>query len=287
MPANFIPFEFARSAGESLHPGLWKGKIGDWVPELGNTGLILRDVSTHKLDGTLTNVTLANVWTVRNGRNTIFYSEGSSNYCALPPRAMDGISTAFTVVASNVTRNSFTQDQGIWSYLVQTSGSWRHSLEIEDTDTIRMRLQRETTGAHPDWISTSTILDDSEHQIAFAWENVGGVVGDGALYLDGIEESVTFNVDGYDSSFTMQVPAAGPHSIARVEADPPGRHYDGSIGRLTLWNRKLTSNEVRLLWAMPFIDLMPLDELGFVAAVVPGVPGGAYYQQYLRTIIRV
>lgn len=42
---------YARSARESKYPELWKGLIGAWLPVLGCTGKVLRDVSGHGMDG--------------------------------------------------------------------------------------------------------------------------------------------------------------------------------------------------------------------------------------------
>ena len=43
---------FARCAGESQYPEMWRGLVGAWVPALGNTGKTLRDVSGNKLHTT-------------------------------------------------------------------------------------------------------------------------------------------------------------------------------------------------------------------------------------------
>lgn len=69
---------FARGAGESAHPGLWKGLVGAWCPNLGNTGLRLYDMSGHENHGTLsgTGVDLETAW-------------ARSGYTAANPLAID------------------------------------------------------------------------------------------------------------------------------------------------------------------------------------------------------
>ena len=47
---------FARSAGEALHPGLWKGLIGAWLPALGPSGLTLFDISPYRNHGAFTSL---------------------------------------------------------------------------------------------------------------------------------------------------------------------------------------------------------------------------------------
>ena len=53
---------YAKNAGESENPHLWKGLVGAWMPSLGVTGDTLRDVSGNGNDGTLTNMDAASDW---------------------------------------------------------------------------------------------------------------------------------------------------------------------------------------------------------------------------------
>lgn len=48
--------DFARYAGESEYPNRWRTLRGAWVPALGQTGFTLRDVTSRKIDGDLTNM---------------------------------------------------------------------------------------------------------------------------------------------------------------------------------------------------------------------------------------
>ena len=57
---------FARSAGESAYPNLWKGLEFALVPELGPTGVTLREVIGGE-HGTLTNMEVATDWIVDDG----------------------------------------------------------------------------------------------------------------------------------------------------------------------------------------------------------------------------
>jgi len=54
--------DFTRSAGESVHLGLWQGLQYAWVPNLGPTGVALHDI-TRKRPGTITGVTPDVAWT--------------------------------------------------------------------------------------------------------------------------------------------------------------------------------------------------------------------------------
>lgn len=59
---------YARSAGESKHPALWRGLVGAWNPALGVTGNTLHDISTFKNHGTLINMDPATDWVIgQNG----------------------------------------------------------------------------------------------------------------------------------------------------------------------------------------------------------------------------
>ena len=59
---------FAPRDGMPLYPSLWRGCVGAWAPCLGPTGLTLRDWSGFANHGTLTNTTLASVWSVNRGQ---------------------------------------------------------------------------------------------------------------------------------------------------------------------------------------------------------------------------
>ncbi len=54
LPASYLN-GFAPRDGQPLYPSLWKGCVGAWNPGLGPSGLVLRDQSGFKNNGTLTN----------------------------------------------------------------------------------------------------------------------------------------------------------------------------------------------------------------------------------------
>lgn len=55
---------WARNAGESQYPELWKSLIGAWCPALGSSGLKLMDLSGRGNDGTLTSMDPNTDWMV-------------------------------------------------------------------------------------------------------------------------------------------------------------------------------------------------------------------------------
>lgn len=65
---------FARCAGESAYPELWKGLVGAWVPTMGNTGKVLRDVSGHGMDGPIIGT---QTW-VQSKHGPAIYSPGNT-----------------------------------------------------------------------------------------------------------------------------------------------------------------------------------------------------------------
>jgi len=62
---------FARSAGESAAPNLWKGLRAAWVPALGPTGGTLFDVSGNKNSGVLTDMDPATDWITENDNHVL------------------------------------------------------------------------------------------------------------------------------------------------------------------------------------------------------------------------
>jgi hypothetical protein len=53
---------FARCAGESAYPGLWRGLVAAWLPSLGPSGGELFDTSGYKNNGALTNMNVGSDW---------------------------------------------------------------------------------------------------------------------------------------------------------------------------------------------------------------------------------
>ena len=47
---------YARSSAESANPGLWDGLTGAWVPQLGQIGLVLQDMSGQGHHGAMVNM---------------------------------------------------------------------------------------------------------------------------------------------------------------------------------------------------------------------------------------
>jgi len=78
---------FARSQSESAYPGLWKGLVGAWVPQLGNTGLTLIDVSPMANNGTLNSMD-GTAWEIDGGGHSLNF-DGTADY-------VDGVSPLLT-----------------------------------------------------------------------------------------------------------------------------------------------------------------------------------------------
>ena len=74
---------FARYAGESMRPGLWKGLVGLWAPMLGPTGVTLGDWSGRRKHGTLTNMDPATDW-VPGPMGRALDFDGSDDYVDVP-----------------------------------------------------------------------------------------------------------------------------------------------------------------------------------------------------------
>ena len=58
---------YAKNASESANPQLWRGLVGAWMPSFGVTGGTLRDVSGRKHNGTLANMDLSTDWQTSGG----------------------------------------------------------------------------------------------------------------------------------------------------------------------------------------------------------------------------
>ena len=96
------PAGFARSAAESANPGLWDSLVGAWVPALGPTGGVIRDlISSNSLDPYTgaDEWEPGNGWVVRRGAWQV-YLDGRNDYFNSQRVMLHGIGAGpFTFVA--------------------------------------------------------------------------------------------------------------------------------------------------------------------------------------------
>ena len=224
---------YARSAGESKHPQLWRGLASAWVPALGVTGNTLHDVSTFNNHGTLTNMDAGTDWIIGQAGYALDYA-GDDDYvdCGSLPKF-----PKFTIIAyldSPKVQNSFA---GV-AFGGTSNTGW--GIYITATDII---ARISTDSAFDDW----TVENYNETNYPAGLHQVV-LTNDGTsmrFYRDGKFIDVHTNTEvqgGSDVGFSI-----GRFGIfENIES-----YFQGEIGNVLLYNRVLLANEIAWLHRNP------------------------------------
>jgi len=242
---------FARSAGESANPGLWRGLFGAWVPMLGNTGGILRDV-VGGCHGTLTNMEPATDW-VRNGLRT----PGSDDTISIDTKdQLRDVPLGDWSVVLDVTPHELTVDTAslAWSgtddlvfYVNENSGGGR----------IRI-FWRDRGGSHHNYVTGPGHTNTRMH-VVFTFDSVQETSW---LYFNGVLVSTdtVFPNDGDE----------GPFTDVWISSFAGSQFADQTIHSIGVYSRVLQLNETQQLYADP---LAPFRRKPLVISI-PGDAGG-------------
>lgn len=218
---------FARYAGESLYPNLWNGLVGAWVPALGPTGLVLRDVSGRGSHGTLTDMDPATDWVVgEKGYALDFDGSNDTVVCGSVMDFHGGTPfSAMVLMRSSSTSNN----RGV----IGTDYNTGWYLRLEGTTGLRAKIDDGVNDAHSP--VTCSVVDN-------VWHMVGMVLTPTRLWtlLDG---RVIGDIDNG---------SVGDMSDTVVIGSPPTTAYFlGQIAWACVWNRDINPNEIQQLYADP------------------------------------
>ena len=237
---------FARSAGESKHPNLWRRIKSMWIPGLGNTGVI-RNIIKLSNDGVLT----SGAW-VGEG---IKFVEASNDYVTIPVSISDEVDntltgTNFTLLFDihlNVLINSSNVGETLFNKQ-SSCGCWWHGSDAG-------RLRFGTFGANTQ--STRDVWPIGNYRIAITKEGT-----DYKIYINGFLDNSGTNADTITSLSTDIL----------VGADTSNVWYSNFIFKgLYLWDSALKQNELLLFQTTPYAPFQLADNpIGFVAAVAAG-----------------
>jgi len=229
---------FARSAGESAYPELWRGLVGAWVPALGQTGGTLHDWGAHRNNGTLNNIAAAD-WNVNNTNNRIAYSitfnhdttenirlTGLTAYARLSPHTY----TAWINMAAVSGANDFVLNNGDLN-----DGT---SLTIRTVSSAN-RLGFFSEGGQVVDVGDTVITLNEWHHVATVYGSDNNVT----FYLDGVADGV----QAASASAWNAVNEDPQIGLWRTDIHP----LNGQVASVSIYNRTLTANEVALLYAVP------------------------------------
>lgn len=217
---------FARSAGESRYPHLWRGLVGAWCPSLGPTGNVLHDWSGRWNRGALTNMDPATDWVV-SGQQYALDLDGSNDYIncgSAAPLNLTRMTIAAWLKSSGSSGEPAIIGKGSYSgsgyHLVHSGGGG-------NVNGIYFHLQGNFV------LSTSTLNDSLWHFIAASY--------DGAtmrLYWDGVLEN--------SSAVSATASASGTNfEMGRRPGSSP--YYAGQIAEAMVFDRPLSRGAIRQL----------------------------------------
>lgn len=252
---------FARSAGESLFPNLWKGLVGLWTPYVGVQGQILYDWSGNKNDGALTNMTNSDWVPGKHGWALDF--DPTDDFVLLGnPNSLNFGTGDFTVSVdvkiapnSNNTPIFGNRPQGgvgtVTGWYVSILGTGKPYIQIEDG----------LGGAAT--VSADSAIDDSLwHHIDYVFKRNTN----GEIYIDGGLDK-TGNISGQSGDLDNAL----DKSIRKAFGTAAPFFGDAiTISSVSVYNRALLSQEIALLFTIPYAPLILADGLlAFLAPIAP------------------
>lgn len=220
---------FARSAGESAYPDLWRGLVGAWVPWLGlarSDSLV--DVSGYGQDGTFSNLDI-NDWVIKEHGPVLGWDGSTSDHSVniSDTSRLDITGTTMSIVMW--VRPTFTTDVRwmIDKSATNTAGyRWFMSASVP---TFRFRVF-DSVGA--------TNCDLSEGFTQNEWVHVAAVADgtDLIIYKEGRNRAAT----GFTGNITS---SATTLAIGRQDDDITNS-WEGQIGEVRIYDRALSAGEI-------------------------------------------
>lgn len=252
---------FARNANLSLFPSLWPGKIGQWVPALGKTGVIVRDVARFANPGDLTNIAASTRWVIGQRRYSI-HTNGAGEFIDLGTSSLikpvAGLSLCAWVNAAVLDDFKLIIDSSNESGAL-TNG---YRLLFNLTTTKWRVLIGDGIG--------NSLIDSISDALIGIWTFLCAT-WDGEtlrLYVNGIEEnSIAFSAPiVYDT-------APNAVYIGWEGSEGSGdQSWEGDFGSVSIYNRALAFKEIRTLYEIPDADMIPRQRVsGNIVIPIPPI----------------
>ncbi|MCP4165660.1 MAG: hypothetical protein GY759_07175 [Chloroflexi bacterium] len=251
---------YAKSAGESANPGLWDGLQDAWVPQMGPTGLVIRNIANGGYNAELQSLTADEAWqTGRNGSVVSF--DGTEDYASIesltPRNAVANLSQSFSVVV-----NAVTEANGTGSSYVYSEGNISDDRAIMgirlDADGLVGMVTRAAAGPTPSAYVTGdtvNVSDGDSHTIVATYQKAHT-----ALWVDG-RLSGERVVEGLSTSVFDQ------RAIAALARTSVGSYSKCEASVVLCYVRALLPNEIKQLHADP---LAPFRRKRTIPVSTPG-----------------
>ena len=225
---------FAPRDGYPAYPELWRGCVGAWAPCLGPTGLTLRDWSGRQNHGTLTNMVPGDDWVVSGGRYALDF-DGINDRVAVG--TLSDFATNSQTISAWINPGSVSNpDKAIVSQIDASGGVGR---AFRQTNQQLQWTVASTLTSFRVWATSNTLTTGWQH-VALSYNGVNTPT----ITRNAIQQTVTLVL----SSGSPSLPSAQAMSIG----------YDGGfiqtlynflgfIDDVRIYNRELSSNEIRIL----------------------------------------
>lgn len=249
---------FARSAGESANPNLWRGLVGAWVPGLGVTGSTVQDVSGYGNHGTFSANSPRWIQSI-NGPAVDF--DGVDESIALGNSGpWDFTSEDFSAII----RLKYDTSSSGWvlGHGRTSNGGWN-----VDVDANRLSLKTYQSAAFQ--VTNTNILSaDVWYHAAFVRTGA-----DVAIYINGssniFSAGTHIDPDSYSANFNI-----GAFTISTL------LEYEGDIDLVEIYKRALTRSEICQLYVDPLAPFRLRRRITYsVPAAAAGNPWYQYQQQ--------
>jgi hypothetical protein len=257
IPSQFLyQSGYARNAAESAHPELWKGLYAAWVPTLGLSGSMLRDLGGKAYHGTLTNMNPATDWALSNNSLVPGYDltyNGSNQHINIP--------------------NFQPPLQGtLCQWAKRTSSSGRER-PFGSSDNFEVKWEAAGTFTNDMFAAGGGTLTSTVNWTINVWMftvftyNRNNTTQE--IYVDG-KFDVISTVGANDTE-------AGPVTLGIAQRVTSTDYFTGQIGPTLFYDRVLRANEIRLLYENPLGMFEKISTLSNAPVAVPAVEGGAMF----------
>ena len=232
-PSYQAGFYAPERGGRAAYPQLWRGCVGAWNPGIGPSGLVLRDWSGRKNNGTLTN---GPVWSTSTGRQALSL-DGVNDYIAFPLRSL---------VTNNFTLSGwFSTASNSYQYLLAMEGAISPSSGWEllrvDIQANRLVSGYVFTGSS-NFIGATAVPMNVWSHVSFS--RSGNVF---SLYVNGmLTGSATYSPSTIAAT-------AGINDIGARRNSPSTLAFSGSVSDVLIHDRALPLSAIKLLAQRPGI----------------------------------
>ena len=261
---------YARSAGESEYPVLWKDLVGAWVPVMGPTGLAeVKDLSPYKNHATMVGTFAASDWDISGNVRMPGYAlefDGNDEYLEIPNLALFDDPTQLSIACQFKTGNASTSrviesrdssspNNGYHIAIDATTGFCGFSIDTADG-----------------FFASKTGTDSSDgvwHSAVGLWS--GSVI---ALLFDGVAQTPVATTGAISKNSVVRI---GARTNATLSL------FQGQIGVVIVWVRNLAPDEAHLLHRLPLAPFILRSRLAVKAPAAAGglsIPVGM--NQYFR-----